>query len=103
MRIERFESVWGAIEDDPAERERLKMRSVLLTALRRRIEGWKITQSEAAKRLNITQPRLNDLIKGRFNKFSLGALFDLATRAGLKVKLTIDETEKKTKASKRAA
>jgi predicted XRE-type DNA-binding protein len=103
MRIERFESVWDAIEDDPAERERLKMRSVLLTALRRRIEGWKITQSEAAKRLNITQPRLNDLIKGRFNKFSLGALFDLATRAGLKVKLTIDETEKKTKASKRAA
>lgn len=102
MKEERFESVWDALEDDPAERERLKMRSTLLTALRRKIEGWKVTQSEAAKRLAITQPRLNDLLKGRFNKFSLGALFDLATRAGLKVKLSIDETEKK-KASKRAA
>ena len=103
MKIEEYESVWDAIEDDPAERERLKMRSALLTALRRKIEGWKVTQGVAAKRLNITQPRLNDLLKGRFNKFSLGALFDLATRAGLKVKLSIDETDKKTKASRRAA
>ncbi|HEX6118803.1 MAG TPA: XRE family transcriptional regulator [Dongiaceae bacterium] len=102
MKIEEYESVWDAIEDDPAERERLKMRSALLTALRRKIEGWKVTQGTSAKRLNITQPRLNDLLKGRFNKFSLGALFDLATRAGLKVKLTIGETDKK-KAHKRAA
>ena len=103
MKVEEFESVWDALEDDPAERERLKMRSALLTALRRKVESWKITQSEAAKRLQITQPRLNDLLKDRFNKFSLGALFDLATRAGLKVKLTIDDTAKKAKASKRAA
>jgi predicted XRE-type DNA-binding protein len=102
MKSERFESVWDALEDDPAERERLKMRSALLTALRRKIEGWKVTQSEAAKRLAITQPRLNDLLKGRFNKFSLGALFDLATRAGLKVTLSIDEAEKK-RAGKQAA
>lgn len=53
--------------------------------------------------MNIAQPRLNDLLKDRFNKVSLGALFDLATRAGLKVKLTIDDTAKKAKAPKRAA
>ena len=102
MRIERYKDVWDAIEDDPVERERLKMRSRLMSALQARIEGWNLTQAAAAKRLNITQPRLNDLLKDRFNKFSLGALFDLATRAGLKIKLTIDETEKK-KAAKRAA
>jgi len=95
MKIERFNSVWDAIEDDPAERERLKMRTALLIALRGKIESWKITQGEAAKRLGITQPRLNDLLKGRFNKFSLGALFDLATRAGLKVKVSIDDTRAK--------
>jgi len=103
MKVERFESVWDALEDDPAERERLKMRSALLTALRSKIESWIITQGEAAKRLNITQPRLNDLLKGRFSKFSLDALFDLATRAGLKVRLSIDDTGKKSKAPKRAA
>jgi predicted XRE-type DNA-binding protein len=102
MKVERFGGVWDAIEDDPAERERLKMRSALLIALRRKVESWKTTQAEAAKLLGITQPRLNDLIKGRFNKFSLGALFDLATRAGLKVKLTIEDGRAKPKA-KRAA
>lgn len=102
MKIERFESVWDAIEDDPAERERLKMRSTLLIALRTKVAGWKITQAEAAKRLGITQPRLNDLLKGRFNKFSLGALFDLATRAGLRVKVTIDDRRARPKPKKAA-
>ena len=102
MKIERFKDVWDALEDDPVERERLKMCSRLMSALQARVKTWNITQAEAAKRLSITQPRLNDLLKDRFNKFSLGALFDLATRAGLKVKLSIDETEKK-KPTKRAA
>ena len=102
MKIERFKDVWDALKDDPVERERLKMRSRLMSALQGRVKAWNITQVEAAKRHSITQPRLNDLLKDRFNKFSLGALFDLATRAGLKVKLSIDETEKK-KATKRAA
>lgn len=85
-----FADVWDAIEDDPAERARLRMRSELLSGLERCVIGWNVTQSEAAKRLGITQPRLNDLLRGRFNKFSLGALFDLATRAGIAVRLTID-------------
>ncbi len=102
MKIERFKNVWDALEPDPAERERLKMRSRLMNALRDRIASWDVTQAEAAKRLDITQPRLNDLLRGRFNKFSLGALFDLATRAGLKVKLSIDDTRRKPKAGKAA-
>jgi len=102
MKIEVYQDVWDALEDDPVERERLKMRSRLMTALKLQIKSWHATRAKAAQRLGITQPRLKDLLKGRFNKFSLGALFDLATRAGLKVKLSIDETEKK-KATKRAA
>jgi predicted XRE-type DNA-binding protein len=102
MKIGRFKDVWDALEDNPVERERLKMRSRLMSALQARVKAWNLTQAEAAKRLSITQPRLNDLLKDRFNKFSLGALFDLATRAGLKVKLSIDETDKK-KVAKRAA
>ena len=101
MKIEVYENVWDALEDDPVERERLKMRSRLMTALKIRVKSWHIAPAKAARRLGITQRRLNDLRKDRFNKFSLGALFDLATRAGLKVKLSIDEAEKKT--SRRAA
>ncbi len=90
-----YANVWDALEADPAERERLKLRSQLLSALEDRIKSWKLTQAEAAARLDITQPRLNDLLKGRFDKFSLGALFDLATRAGIKMQLKIDGKAKK--------
>lgn len=98
----RYKDVWDALEDDPAERQRLKMRAALLDALQERIGAWRVTQAEAARRLNITQPRLNDLLKDRFNKFSLGALFDLAMRAGLKVKLSIEDGRGKSKARKAA-
>jgi predicted XRE-type DNA-binding protein len=103
MKIEVYEDVWDALEDDPVERERLKMRSRLMSALTVRVKSWHVTRAEAAKRLDITQSRLNDLLKDRFNKFSLGALFDLATRAGLKVRLSIDETGRKPKAPRKAA
>jgi predicted XRE-type DNA-binding protein len=33
----------------------------------------------------VTQPRLNDLLRGKTDKFSLDALFDLTARAGLNV------------------
>lgn len=102
MKAARYKDVWDAIEDDPAERQRLKMRALLLDALQERIDAWSVTQAEAARRLNITQPRLNDLLKDRFNKFSLGALFDLATRAGLKVKLSIEDGRSKAKGNKAA-
>jgi predicted XRE-type DNA-binding protein len=48
-----------------------------------------VPQTIAAKRLGITQPRLNDLLRGRVDKFSLDALVELAARAGLKVSLQI--------------
>ena len=53
------------------------------------MRSWNTTQARAARRLGITQPRLNDLLHGKINKFSLDALMTLATRAGLKVKIDI--------------
>lgn len=97
-----FADVWDAIEDDTAERARLKMRSDLLRALERCVIGWNVTQSEATKRLGITQPRLNDLLRGRFNKFSLGALLDLATCAGIAIRLTIGGKAPATRSRKAA-
>ena len=46
-------------------------------------------QMDAARRLGVTQPRLNDLLRGRVGKFSLDALVALAARAGLAVHLEI--------------
>lgn len=84
-----FENVWDALEDTPSDAANMSMRSNLLIAIERQVRGWNVTQAEAARRLGITQPRLNDLLRGRITNFSLDALINLASTAGLTVRLQI--------------
>lgn len=84
-----FASIWDAIEDTAAEAANMRARSELMIAVRGKIEGWKVSQTEAARRLGLTQPRLNDLMRGRIDKFSVDALINLARPAGLAVQIKI--------------
>jgi predicted XRE-type DNA-binding protein len=84
-----FASVWDALEDSPTEAANMKLRSDLMSAVRQAVAAWGVSQVEAAKRLHVTQPRLNDLLRGRISKFSLDALVGLAGRAGLVVRMRI--------------
>jgi predicted XRE-type DNA-binding protein len=84
-----FANVWDALEDSPEEAAMMTMRSNVMTAINGKVRGWDTTQARAARRLGITQPRLNDLLHGKINKFSLDTLLTLATRAGLKVKIDV--------------
>ncbi len=87
-----FASVWDALEDSPAEAANMRLRSELMIAVQETVAGWELTQAEAARRLDVTQPRLNDLLRGRVGKFSLDALILLAERAGLSVRVQIERT-----------
>jgi len=89
MRTRTFAKVWDALEDNPAAAATMTMRSNVMAALTDTVRAWDLTQAKAARRLGITQPRLNDLLRGRIDKFSLDALLTLATRAGLKVKIDV--------------
>ena len=46
-----IKDVWDAIEDDPTVAVNMTMRSDLLIALQQRVESWKVTQAQAARRL----------------------------------------------------
>jgi predicted XRE-type DNA-binding protein len=89
VKFEQFESVWDAIETDPVVAANLKARSSVMIAIEQTVKSWRISQVTAAKRLGLTQPRLNDLLRGRINKFSLDALMTIAAKAGLSVELKI--------------
>jgi predicted XRE-type DNA-binding protein len=67
----------------------MKLRSSLMIAISEIVSGWGVTQMDAARRLGVTQPRLNDLLRGRVGKFSFDALVAPAARAGLAVHLEI--------------
>jgi len=91
MSNQRFASVWDAIEDTPEEAENMKLRSVLMTALKNHLTRAEMSQAQAAKLFGVTQPRISDLMRGKINLFGLDALVNMATAAGLYIEMRILE------------
>lgn len=89
MEHQEYANVWDALTDSPEESANMTMRSNLLIALQQKVKSWEVTQAEAARRLGVTQPRLNDLLHSKIDKFSLDKLINLAIHAGISVRLDI--------------
>ena len=89
MRTKAYRSVWDALENTREVAANMKVRAEVMIALQECVRRQSGTQAEKARRLGVTQPRLNDLLRGRIDKFSLDALVSLASRAGLRVELTV--------------
>ena len=71
------------IADTPEEATELRTRADLMRGITARVKSWDVPLGEAAKRLGLTPPRLNDLLRGKFNRFSLDDLMTAATAAGI--------------------
>ena len=91
MRKKRFASVWDAIENTPAQAENMKLRSALMMALKDHIARTGLSQSEAAKLLGVTQPRISDLMRGKIELFGLDTLVNMIGAAGLHVEMRISD------------
>jgi predicted XRE-type DNA-binding protein len=85
-----FESVWDAISDTPEEAANLRTRAELMRKIAAIIGENKWSQAEAAMRCHVTQPRINDLLRGRIARFSLDALVNIATALGRRVHVELD-------------
>jgi predicted XRE-type DNA-binding protein len=84
-----FVSVWDAIADSPEDAANLRVRAELMDKIIAVIgrKGW--TQTEAARHCGISQPRMNDLIRGRISRFSLDALVNIAASLGYRLKVDL--------------
>ena len=89
-KIESYASVWDAIADTPEEAANLRVRSDLMGKIAAIVEekGW--TQLEAAGHCGVTQPRVNDLLRGRISRFSLDALVNIAAALGHRVHVELE-------------
>jgi len=87
--METFDSVWDALGFSPEESANLETRSVLMIEIRDHIrkQGW--TQAVAAKRCGVSQPRINNLLQGRIDKFSVDALINIAACLGQRVHIEL--------------
>ena len=88
--IDQFDSVWDALADTPEQAANLRARAGLMQKIAAIVQdhGW--TQTEAARRCGVTQPRMNDLLRGRVSRFSLDALVNIATAIGCRVHLELE-------------
>jgi len=82
-------NVFADLGFDAEEAQNLQLRSQAMMAVESWYKASGLTQAKAAQSLGITQPRLNQLLKGKIGEFSLDALVNMATRAGMRVGLTI--------------
>ena len=71
----------------PDEAAILQMRADLMADLRKFIKVKRLTQNKAAEIFGVSQSRVSDLIRGKWERFSLEMLITLATRAGMRFTL----------------
>jgi len=87
---ETYASVWDAIADTPGQAANLRTRAELMRQIAALVKRKKWTQAEAADHCGVTQPRINDLLRGRISRFSLDALVNIATALGCRVRVEIE-------------
>lgn len=90
MSNETFSSVWDAVADTAEQAANLQARAELMRQIAAIIKSADWTQAEAAEHCRVTQPRINDLLRGRVSRFSLDALVNIATALGRRVHLALE-------------
>ncbi len=60
-----------------------------MIALKAQLAASGLSQAQMAKLFGVTQPRVSDLLRGKINLFGLDALVNMASAAGLHVKLSV--------------
>jgi len=91
-RVKTYDSVWDALADTPEQAANLRARAELMQQIAAIVKkrGW--TQMEAARQCGVTQPRINDLLRGRVSRFSLDALVNIATAIGRRIHVELEAT-----------
>lgn len=89
-KIESYASVWDALADTPEEAANLRARAELMQQISAIVSENNWTQVEAARQCGVTQPRINDLLRGRVSRFSLDALVNIATAIGRRVHVELE-------------
>tara|TARA_R110002073_G_scaffold302953_1_gene470748 strand:+ start:1365 stop:1670 length:306 start_codon:yes stop_codon:yes gene_type:complete len=86
MQTIKYNNIFDAVTENEEEASELQTRADLMIVIREIVEenGWK--QSEAAKKLSLTQPRVSDLLNGKIEKFSIDLLMTCLFRLGFRVK-----------------
>ena len=88
-----YRSVWDALSNTQEEAANMQARAELMRAIAAVIRQSNWTQTEAAQRCGVTQPRINDLLRGRASKFSIDALVNIAAALHKRVHVVLEDCD----------
>ena len=84
----------GSIFEDlgrtPGEAKNLQIRAKFMDRLIDYVEDEGLTQVEAAERFGVSQSRVSYLLGGRISKFTIDALANMCSSAGIEVDVSFD-------------
>lgn len=72
-----------------AETSNLKIRAELIKVIEKFIHNRHLKQVDVAHLLGTSQPRVNDLLNGKINKFTIDALIKIAFKLGADVSFSV--------------
>lgn len=89
------QNLYQLFSDDPVEFNLKALKAKLAIALVTLIRDNNWNQSTAAEKLQITQPRMSNLFRGRLEKFSIDAMLQMLVRVGYKLEMDFDPSNQK--------
>ena len=89
-KIESYENIWDALADTAGEAANMQTKTELMRQIVAIIKKNEWTQVDAAKQCGVTQPRMNDMLRGRISRFSLDALVNIAAALGQRVHIELE-------------
>ncbi len=84
-----FASVWDALEDNPVERENMKLRSALMREVIIWFESSGLNQTEAANLLQVSRSNLSSLLNGHIHLFTIDRLVNMLAATGRHIELRV--------------
>lgn len=79
------------LSTDKTELSILTLKSKLMMLITSLIRGNKWTQSKAAKELNVSQPRISNLMNGQISKFSIDMLLEIIGNLDYEINIDFDK------------
>ena len=82
-------NVFSDLGFSPEEATKLKIKAQLMCEISEWIKENHLKQTEAAKLLHVTRPRVSDVITGKTDKFTIDALVDMLQHTGHQVTVNV--------------
>lgn len=84
------ENVFKDFGFSAVQSDKLAIKSYLMMQIESFIKTKGMTQDQASQLMNVSRPRISDIMRGKIDKFTIDALVDMLAKAGHRISLNVE-------------